>query len=106
MVSLTTWAETLLVVRSLAPTKGNFTRRPAPCQLFTLGFFHVPAAAANIGLVHLHRNLKQSLGLLPQGTADTVRQVPGCLLRDAHFPVEFHARHALEIGGDEMVLSS
>lgn len=97
----TTLAFTLLDGRSLTPATGVLptTPRPALCFCHSCLFDSLPP---DIGLVGFHRTRKRfHVGIVP-AFADTMRHVPSGPLGNAYVSVEFHGRHAFEVGSQKV----
>lgn len=63
----------------------------------SLGVRHIPALAANEGLVNLYRTQKIDVAVL-KGFADAVCQVPGILLGNVQVTMKFQTGHSLQAG--------
>ena len=58
---------------------------------------HVPALAAEIGLVHFHRTVELVVVIFRPGFPDTVKHEPRGRLRHADVALQFHGRNRLEV---------
>ena len=77
---------------------GRLAHRRPTAELLASSVVPALSLAAHVSLVHLHRRCEHPR-IAGERLSQSVRHVPGRLLRDAEDPVQFQTRDALQAGG-------